>query len=129
MFRKITLALMSFGAVFLTAGSAFAEGDALKGGDQDLAMLAHDAGHDLTDARVPGPGVGVDLAEQVVDALLPPALQGEQPLALLRIPVEALPDNLKESMGAEWRLREKNKKILEEHRDYLREWNRVEDGL
>ena len=38
MFRKISLALMSFGAVFLTAGSAFAEGDALKGGDQFLAI-------------------------------------------------------------------------------------------
>jgi len=32
----------------------------------------------------------------------------------LVVPLEALPDNLKESMGAAWRLREKNRKVLEE---------------
>jgi len=32
----------------------------------------------------------------------------------LVIPVEALPDNLRESMGAEWRLRQKNQAILKE---------------
>ncbi len=31
----------------------------------------------------------------------------------LVVPIEALPENLKESMGAQWRLKEKNKKILE----------------
>jgi ribonuclease BN (tRNA processing enzyme) len=30
------------------------------------------------------------------------------------VPLEALPENLKESMGAEWRLREKNRKALRE---------------
>ncbi len=30
------------------------------------------------------------------------------------VPVEALPDNLKDSMGAAWRTREKNRKVLEE---------------
>jgi len=32
----------------------------------------------------------------------------------LVIPIEALPESLRESMGAEWRLRQKNQKILEE---------------
>jgi hypothetical protein len=31
----------------------------------------------------------------------------------LVVPLDSLPDNLKESMGAAWRLKEKNKKILE----------------
>ncbi len=35
----------------------------------------------------------------------------------LVVPVEALPDNLKESMGAAWRHREANRKILEEQGD------------
>ncbi len=35
----------------------------------------------------------------------------------LVIPVEALPENLKESMGAEWRLREKNRRALEAQGD------------
>jgi len=30
------------------------------------------------------------------------------------VPIEALPDNLRDSMGAAWRHRVKNKKILEE---------------
>jgi ribonuclease Z len=32
----------------------------------------------------------------------------------LVVPVEALPDNLKDSMGAAWRQKQKNQKILEE---------------
>ena len=32
----------------------------------------------------------------------------------LVVPTEVLPENLKESMGAEWRLQEKNRKALEE---------------
>jgi ribonuclease Z len=32
----------------------------------------------------------------------------------LVVPVETLPDNLKDSMGAAWRLRQKNGKVLEE---------------
>jgi ribonuclease Z len=32
----------------------------------------------------------------------------------LVVPVEALPDNLKDSMGSQWRLQEKNQKILRE---------------
>jgi hypothetical protein len=32
------------------------------------------------------------------------------------VPVEALPENLKQSMGAAWRLREKNKAILEQQK-------------
>jgi len=32
----------------------------------------------------------------------------------LVVPVESLPENLKESMGSAWRLRLKNQKILEE---------------
>jgi hypothetical protein len=32
----------------------------------------------------------------------------------LVVPVDQLPDSLKDSMGAEWRLREKNRKILRE---------------
>ena len=32
----------------------------------------------------------------------------------LVVPMEALPDNLKESMGAAWRLKQKNQKILDE---------------
>jgi hypothetical protein len=31
----------------------------------------------------------------------------------LVVPVEALPDNLKDSMGTEWRLKKKNRKALE----------------
>jgi len=30
------------------------------------------------------------------------------------VPLETLPDNLKDSMGQAWRHREKNRKILEE---------------
>ena len=32
----------------------------------------------------------------------------------LVVPLEVLPDNLKDSMGAEWRLKKKNRKALEE---------------
>ena len=32
----------------------------------------------------------------------------------LVVPMEQLPENLKESMGAQWRLKKKNQKILEE---------------
>jgi len=32
----------------------------------------------------------------------------------LVVPIDSLPDSLKESMGAAWRLRLKNQKILEE---------------
>ena len=32
----------------------------------------------------------------------------------LVVPLDSLPDNLKESMGAEWRLRQKNQKVLQE---------------
>ena len=32
----------------------------------------------------------------------------------LVVPLEALPENLRESMGAEWRLRQKNRKALRE---------------
>ena len=35
----------------------------------------------------------------------------------LVVPVEALPENLKESMGAEWRLRQKNRKAVEEQNE------------
>lgn len=35
----------------------------------------------------------------------------------LVIPLEKLPENLRESMGAEWRLREKNRKALEKQGD------------
>ena len=35
----------------------------------------------------------------------------------LVVPLEALPESLKESMGAEWRLRTKNRKALEEQGD------------
>jgi hypothetical protein len=34
----------------------------------------------------------------------------------LVIPIESLPDNLRENMGAEWRLRQKNQKVLEEQK-------------
>ena len=32
----------------------------------------------------------------------------------LVVPMDQLPDNLKQSMGAQWRLKKKNQKILEE---------------
>ena len=32
----------------------------------------------------------------------------------LVVPLESLPENLKQSMGAEWRLRQKNQKRLKE---------------
>jgi hypothetical protein len=35
----------------------------------------------------------------------------------LVVPVDALPENLRENMGAEWRLREKNRKALESQKD------------
>ena len=34
--------------------------------------------------------------------------------ALVVVPLEALPESLRESMGAAWRLRQKNQKVLEE---------------
>jgi len=30
------------------------------------------------------------------------------------VPIDSLPESLKESMGAEWRLREKNRRVLEQ---------------
>jgi hypothetical protein len=56
----------------------------------------------------------IDPAEYYPPGYYPELLEEWPVEGDLVVPMEALPDNLKESMGAEWRLREKNRKVLEE---------------
>ena len=56
----------------------------------------------------------IDPAEYYPAGYMPELLE-EWPVAGdLVIPLEALPDNLKESMGAAWRLKQRNRRMLEE---------------
>jgi hypothetical protein len=61
------------------------------------------------DAKVNDPGSSARTCESPGERLGEWPVEGD-----LVIPIETLPDSLRQSMGAEWRLREKNKKSKEE---------------
>ena len=56
----------------------------------------------------------IDPAEYYPPGYMPELLEHWPVEGDLVVPLEALPESLKESMGAEWRLRTKNRKVLEE---------------
>ncbi len=59
----------------------------------------------------------IDPAEYYPPGYMPELLEHWPVEGDLVVPLEALPENLKESMGAEWRVRTKNRKALEEQGD------------
>jgi hypothetical protein len=56
----------------------------------------------------------IDPAEYYPEGYHPELLEHWPVEGDLVVPLDQLPDNLKESMGAAWRTREKNRKVLEE---------------
>ena len=56
----------------------------------------------------------IDPKEYYPEAYLPHLLEEWPVDGDLVVPIESLPENLKESMGAAWRQKQKNQKILEE---------------
>lgn len=56
----------------------------------------------------------IDPSEYYPEGYMPELLEEWPVDSDLVVPIDKLPASLKQSMGAEWRLREKNRKILEE---------------
>ncbi len=54
----------------------------------------------------------IDPAKYYPEGYMPELLEDWPVEGDLVVPLDQLPDNLKDSMGAEWRLREKNRKAL-----------------
>jgi hypothetical protein len=54
----------------------------------------------------------IDPAKYYPEGYMPELLEDWPVQGDLVVPLDQLPDNLKDSMGAEWRLREKNRKAL-----------------